>query len=100
FHSAQVIIEDFMQTKRRELLSFGFLATIFVSSNGVMGLLRSFDRKSPALIERTGLARRWKSIKITFIIMIVLTISIALLILQSNFMTNYAPDFFQNQTLI
>lgn len=89
FAAAQHTIVDFMQTKQRELLSFGFLTTVFVSSNGVMGLLRSFDRKSPAHIERTGLERRWKAIKITLILMLVIIISISLLILQSNFLNNY-----------
>jgi len=100
FAAAQHIIIDFMQTKRRELLSFGFLATIFVSSNGVMGLLRSFDRKSPALIERTGIARRWKAIKITFIIMFVLILSIALLILQSNFLNRYVVTAIGNPVIV
>jgi membrane protein len=100
FESAQGIIIDFMQTKRRDLLSFGFLTTVFVSSNGVMGLLRSFDRKSPALIERSGLARRWKSIKITLVIMLVIIISIVFLILQSNFLNNYFPNFIGSHRII
>lgn len=93
YESAKGIIVDFMETKRRDLLSFGIIATIFVSSNGVMGLLRSFDRKSPILIERSGLARRWKSITLTLIIMLVIIISLALLILQSNFLNKYIIDF-------
>ncbi len=89
FASAESVVLDFMQTKRRELLSFGFLITIFVSSNGMMGLLRSFDRDSPLLVKRSGMKRRGKAIKLTLIIMFVLLLSISLLILQSNILDKY-----------
>lgn len=93
FESVKGFVLDFMLTKRKDLLSFGFLTTVFVSSNGVMGLLRSFDRKSPALVERSGLARRWKSIKITLVIMLVILISIVFLIIQSSLLNDYVPNF-------
>lgn len=100
YESAKFLIVDFMNTKRRDLLSFGIIATIFVSSNGVMGLLRSFDRKSPISIERSGLARRWRSIVLTMIIMVVIVISVALLILQSNFLNTYVIDFSGSASVI
>lgn len=89
-----------MQTKRRELISFGILATIFVSSNGVMGLIRSFDRKSDLLKERSSLARRWRAILLTLILMVVLVVSIALLILQSHLLKEYLLHYFSYPVLI
>jgi membrane protein len=94
------IITDFMSTKRRELISFGFLATIFVSSNGVMGLLRSFERASPEHIKRTGLAMRWKAIRLTFILIFVFLLAIALLIIQSSLLDKYLADIIGNPQVI
>lgn len=100
FNSVQAIVTDFMQTKRRELLSFGFLFTIFVSSNGVMGLLRSFDRDSPAHVKRTNMARRKKAILLTLGLMLVFIISIALLIVQTNMLDKYLADLVGNAYIV
>lgn len=93
YSAVQKTILDLMNTKRKELISFGILATIFVSSNGVMGLLRSFDRKSPFHKERSSLARRGKSILLTLILMFVLIISIGLLVVQSRILNEYLLRF-------
>ena len=64
--SMQTIIVDFMNTERGDLLSFGILLTAFFSSNGMMGLMRSFDEQTPVYRPRKGLARRLTAIKLTF----------------------------------
>lgn len=89
YETTTELVMDFMDTKRRELISVGFLVTIFVSSNGMMGLLRSFDRGSAIQKHRTGLARRWKAIRLTLILMFVVLLSIAMLVMQSNMMERY-----------
>lgn len=100
YGAAENLITDFMDTKRRELLSIGFLFTIFVSSNGVVGLLRSFDRVSPAFVARTGLARRWKAIRLTLGLMLVFLISISLLIIQSNLLDKYLVNLVGSTVII
>lgn len=100
FNSVQGIVTDFMQTKRRELLSLGFLFTLFVSSNGVMGLLRGFDRDSPAHVKRTGMARRKKAILLTLGLMMVLLVSIALLIIQTSVLDKYLADLAGNASVL
>jgi len=100
FASVERIITDFMNNKRRELLSVGFLFTIFVSSNGVMGILRSFDRDSPGHIRRTGMVRRWKAIRLTLGLMLVFLISIALIIIQTNVLDKYLTDLVGGTALI
>lgn len=100
FASVEDIVVDFMNNKRRELISIGFLFTIFVSSNGVMGILRSFDRDSPAQIRRTGMARRWKAIRLTLGLMIVFLISIALIIIQTSLLDRYLVDLVGGTTIV
>lgn len=90
--TVESIINDFMTNKRRELLSFGFLFTIFVSSNGVMGILRSFDRDSPGHIKRSGMSRRWKAIRLTLGLMLGFLVSIALIVIQTNLLDKYLVD--------
>ena len=41
------VVMDFMTNERTDLLSFGILLTLFFSSNGMMGLMRAFDRSLP-----------------------------------------------------
>ncbi len=100
FATVESIITDFMSNKRRELLSFGFLFTIFVSSNGVTGILRSFDRDSPGHIKRSGMARRWKAIRITLGLMFCFLISIGLIIIQTNLLDRYLVDLIGSTTII
>lgn len=100
YSAVQKTILDLMNTKRKELISFGILTTIFVSSNGVMGLLRSFDRKSPFHKERSSLARRGKSILLTLILIFVLVISLGLLVLQSRLLNEYLLRFITHPWLI
>jgi membrane protein len=94
YASLESIITDFMNNKRRELLSFGFLFTVFVSSNGVMGILRSFDRDSPVQIKRTGIARRWKAFLLTLGLMPVLLISLSIIIIQTSVIDKFLLDHF------
>lgn len=100
YETATELVVDFMETKRRELISFGFLITIFVSSNGMMGLLRSFDRGAATQIHRTGMARRWKAIRLTLILMLVVLLSIAMLVMQSNMMDRYFRPLIGNSPAI
>lgn len=100
YSAASRTIVDLMSNKRRELLSVGILATIFVSSNGVLGLIRSFDRKNPLRKERSALARRARAILLTLVLMVVLIIAITLLILQSHFVKEYLMQYFPHLILV
>lgn len=100
FAAFEVIITDFMNNKKRELLSFGFLFTVIVSSNGVMGILRSFDRDSPAQIKRTGMARRWKALWITLGLMFLFLISIGVIIIQTSIIDKFIVAHIGDTVLI
>jgi len=78
------VINDFLSNERRDLLSFGILLALFFSSNGMMGLMRSFDRKLPVYVKRSKLKRRWTAIKLTIMLMCVAVISLGVLIIQTS----------------
>ena len=77
------VINDFMNKEHRDVLSFGILLTLFFSSNGMMGLMRNFDRSLSVYKKRTGLQRRWTAIKLTVLLICVAITALAVLIVQS-----------------
>jgi len=100
FQSLQDVITDFMNTKRRELLSFGILLSLFYSSNGMMGIMRAFDRVTEAHVRRSGIARRWKAIKLTLILTGFILICMAILIIQSRALDEIILNITGNTTIV
>jgi membrane protein len=92
YTSIEAIVVDFLTNERRDILSFGVLTTFFFSSNGIMGLMRSFDRSLPMYIKRGMLKRRWTALKLTAMALIVMVCTIAALIIQ----TSYINDLIAN----
>lgn len=100
YKSLSGLIIDFMNTQRRDLLSYGILLTLFFSSNGMMGLMNSFDRATTIHIQRTGLKRRWTAIKLTIMLICVAIISLAALILQSEALNGLILSIFNNVIVV
>lgn len=72
-------LDDFFTRPRSGLLSFGFLLVIFYASNAMMGVIRAFDVSVEAH-KKYFLHQRWRAIRLTFILMILVIASIILLI--------------------
>ncbi|WP_207493997.1 YhjD/YihY/BrkB family envelope integrity protein [Aridibaculum aurantiacum] len=63
-------LEDFLNTPRTGLLSFGFILMIFYSSNAVLGIINTFDKSIFYHKQELGFIReRWKAMKLTVILM-------------------------------
>lgn len=75
-------VNSFFESSKIGLLSFGFILLIFFASNGMMGLMRSFNKNYIGFSKRTGLHNRWVAIQLTFIIMALLLACILLLVMQ------------------
>jgi membrane protein len=82
YNNVHNIVLDFMNTRHHDVLSYGIILVFYFSSNGVMGLMRSFDRSSPVHIKRTAWQRRWIAVELTAIIIGVVILGIASLIYQ------------------
>jgi membrane protein len=94
------VIIDFMTTERKDLLSFGIILTAFFSSNGMMGLMRSFDRQGPVYRKRSGLVRRWTAIKLTFMLLGTVILTLAALIVQSRALNTLILRLFGNPEVV
>ncbi len=75
-------LSSILNNQRTDLLSTGFLLALFFSSNAVMGIMRSFNKKYIGFRERKGMQQRWIALRLTFILFILFFIAIAALIMQ------------------
>ena len=75
-------VDGFLDDARIGLLSFGFILLIYFASNGMMGIMRTFDKNYLGFQKRTELQKRWTAIKLTLINIGLLFSCIILLITQ------------------
>ncbi len=88
-NSVRAVIMDFLNTQQGSILSFGIVLTAFFASNGMMGLMRSFDQQTPVHKKRTALRRRWIAIKLTFMLLATVLVTMAVLLLQGKYLDRY-----------
>lgn len=83
-HNANLIrfVTSFFDDSRIGLLSFGFLLLVFFASNGMMGLMKSFNKEYIGFSRRSALKSRWIAIKLIVIIMCLLLGCLILLVMQ------------------
>lgn len=94
--SVRGIFNDFMHTQRHDVLSFGIVLVLFFSSNGMMGLMRSFDKSLELYKKRTGLQRRWTAVKLTLVLIAVSIIAMSVFIIQSKKLNSFVLKIFHN----
>lgn len=75
-------VDSFWDSDRIGLLSFGFVLLIFFASNGMMGLMRSFNKNYIGFQRRTDVQTRWTAIKLTLLMMGLIFACLVLLSLQ------------------
>jgi len=69
-------IEDIVNIPHGGLLSFGFLAALVLSSNGIMALLDAFEKKYPSFKRRTYLRKRVIATLLTIVLSSVLLVAV------------------------
>ena len=90
------LIKDFITHKKTVLLSFSVLLTLFYSSNGMMGLLNTFQKKLPGFKQKKGIHLRLYSIMLTLLLIALIILALFLMILQSWVVESLHIDFLQN----
>lgn len=77
------MIHDFLYTHRNGLLSIAFVMGFFYSSNGVMGILRSFSKiQGAGFRKRKWWQNRLIALQLTAILVLLLLITVSLIIAQ------------------
>lgn len=101
YNSISVVIMDFMNNERGEVLSSGILLTLLFASNGMMGLIRSFERQHLAVyIPKSELVQRWRALRLTILLLLVAILSIIVLIIQSRALNELLLMVFENVMII
>ncbi|MBM3416625.1 MAG: YihY/virulence factor BrkB family protein [Bacteroidetes bacterium] len=85
-------LHDFINNPRNSLLSLAFILSLFFSSNAMMGIQRSFDKNYIGFRKRKGFQKRISALKITFIIYILVFISVLLLVAQGKVLDLFAVN--------
>src|SRR5690606_3393301 len=70
-------LEDIIKNQNSGLLSFGFVLATFFSTNGIVNLMRAFNKSSLSRESRSWLKRRLVALALSFAIVIALSASIA-----------------------
>lgn len=100
YDSISAVVNDFLNKEQRSLLSFSLLLTLFYSSEGMMGLMRYFDRDQKVYVVRNIFQRRWAAVKLTMMLMGVVLLSIVAIIIQSKTVNELLLKVFDNLLLI
>ncbi len=88
-------IKNIATIPREGLLSFGFLLTIWFSSNGMMSMMSGLEKDYPTTFKQRGdLRKRLISIQLTFLVALVLVASM-LLIIMGNTILGYIFEYFR-----
>ena len=68
------ILNDLLENQHVGVFSFGFLLLIFYSSNAMIGIIRTFDK---SIHEHKGifLHKRWRAVRLTFILIVLVLLS-------------------------
>ena len=82
-------IFDIINNQRGGLLTFGFLFALYLSTNGMMALMRAFNACYQTVERRSGFKMRITATGLTFMLAIVLIMAVVLLIV-GQFVINYA----------
>lgn len=94
--SVSKLIKDFITHKKTVLLSFSVLLTLFYSSNGMMGLLNTFQKKLPGFKQKKGIYLRLYSIMLTLLLIALILLALIIMMLQSWIVKSLDIDFLQN----
>lgn len=74
-------IRSFLKTKRSDFLSIGFALAIYFSSNGLMALMKSFEKNYAVFRRRKAWEKRLRAIGMTLTLGLMLVVSSVLVIL-------------------
>ncbi len=96
YKSVRNVVSDFMTTQHHDVLSYGIILVLYFSSNGMMGLMRSFDKSMSLYVERTGIQRRWTAVKLTIMVIGIVIIGLAILIAQSRDLNPFINKIFHS----
>jgi membrane protein len=77
-------LDDFIKRPRNELLSIGFILSLFFSSNAMMGIMRSFDKNYLGFNKRDALKTRFIALRLTLSFYVLILIAVFVIALRAD----------------
>lgn len=84
-------VEDMISNTRGGLLTFGFVFSLFLATNGMMSLMRAFNACYRTIEKRGAIKMRLIATGLTFALILVLLLATSLLVI-GQLMINYAAE--------
>jgi membrane protein len=84
FSTIEQTITDIVENPRFGLLSFGFVATLYFSTNGIVAIMKAFNASNTAKEKRSAFKKRIAAIWLFLIFTGLITIAISLLIFSGH----------------
>jgi membrane protein len=81
------LLKDLAKHKRTGLLTGSIMLVLFLTSNGVMSMLSSFDKSYDYYKKRNALQSRYIALKITILLILLFIFSVTLIVLGQDFLT-------------
>lgn len=81
YEVASTTIEDIISNRRGGLLSFGFLFSLFLATNGMMSLMKAFNKCYRTVENRSFFQSRFIATSLTFMLAVVLFFAMLLLVI-------------------
>lgn len=94
------VVYNFINHKKNVLLSFSVLLTLYYASNGMMGLMHTFQRRESGFKDRHWLRSRGIAIALTILLIVASLLPPTLLILQYWFASQFDLTFMQNSAYV
>jgi membrane protein len=94
------MVYNFINHKKNVLLSFSVLLTLYYASNGMMGLMHTFQRRDPGFKDRHWLRSRGIAIGLTVLLIVTSLLPLTLILLQFWFATQFEWAFMQNSAYV
>lgn len=94
FVAIQTTIEDILKKQRGGLLSFGFLAAFIFATNGIVSVIAAFNGTIHAIETRSWINQRLVALILAIILMLLTTISVALITISQAVMNFLVEEGF------
>ncbi len=93
------IVTDFYAHKKNTLLSFSLILTLYYSSNGMLGLMRQFNKALPGFKKRNLVTRRGMAVGLTFLLILSVILTTSIFILQQKVIRSLQVKWMQKSTV-
>ncbi len=95
YETVRETVEDIVKRPRGDLLSIGFILSLYFSTNGINSLMEAFNSTYHTVETRTWLRQRLVSIYLVLIFSLLLVVSIALMTVGTNIITLFIPELIE-----